>query len=75
MPGYKVKVTYVYPVCAVNPEGALNTVPLVIKGKFIAFHGEGTTEVLDTDGKVVLTAKLVDVPKEKEVKNGTPSYG
>ena len=65
MPDYLVRVTYAYPVSAVNAEDAFNTVPIVIKARFIGFHGEGTIEVLDTEGKMVLTAKLVTEPKKK----------
>ena len=59
MPNYLVKVVYTYPVTAVNTEDALSTVPFVIKGKFIGFHGEALTEVLNASTKqVVLRAKL-----------------
>lgn len=58
MPYYKVKVTYTYPVEAISAEDALSTVPVIIKARFIGFHGEGITEILNTDGEVVLKAKL-----------------
>jgi len=61
MPDYIVKVQYRYPVQAVSPEDALSTVPTVIKGRFIGFHGEGTTEIIDSEGEVVLKAELVAV--------------
>lgn len=64
MPNYNVKVTYLYPVSAVSPQDALSTVPMVIKGRFIGFHGEGTTEVIDQDGNVVLKAELVTLPNK-----------
>jgi len=63
MPDYKVKVQYQYPVQAVSPEDALATVPHVIKGRFIGFHGEGTTEILNADGEIVLKAELVPATK------------
>jgi len=65
LPNYQVRVQYQYPVCAVSPEDALTTVPFVIKGRFIGFHGEGTTEIINTEGEVVLTAELVTNPEEK----------
>ena len=64
MPDYKVRVQYQYPVQAVSPQDALDTVPLVIKGRFIGFHGEGTTEIIDANGKVVLKAELVPATKK-----------
>jgi len=63
MPDYKVKVTYTYPVSAVDPQDALSTVPIVIRGRFTGFHGEGITEILNTEGEVVLKAELVTVNK------------
>jgi len=59
MPEYLVRVTYAYPVSALNAEDALTTVPAVIKGRFIGFHGEGKAEILDGEGKVVLAAELM----------------
>jgi len=59
MPDYTVRVTYTYPVSAVNAEDALSTVPIVIKARFAGFHGEGLTDILDKEGNIVLTAKLV----------------
>ena len=64
MPDYKVKVTYTYPVQAVSAEDALSTVPTVIKGRFIGFHGEGITEILNAAGEVVLKAELVPASKK-----------
>ena len=64
MPDYKVRVQYQYPVQAVSPQDALDTVPIVIRGRFIGFHGEGTTEIINTEGEVVLKAELVPVVKE-----------
>lgn len=64
MPDYKVKVTYQYPVSAIDAKDAFNTVPVVIKGRFISFHGEGTVEILDADEKVVLKAELIPVSKK-----------
>ena len=63
MPDYKVKVTYIYPVNAVDARDALSTVPMVIKAKFAGFHGEGIVEIVNAEGEVVLKAELV--AKEK----------
>lgn len=57
MPDYKVRVTYVYPVSAVNAEDALSTVPIATRLKYP--NAEGRTEILNGAGEVVLTAKLV----------------
>ena len=59
MPDYKVRVTYTYPVSAVDAQDALSTVPTVIKAKFNGFHGEGITEIINDQGEVVLKAELV----------------
>lgn len=59
MPDYVVKVEYRYPVQAISAEDALSTVPTVIKGRFMGFHGEGATEIINADGEVVLKAELV----------------
>jgi len=64
MASYVVKVSYSYTVDAVNAEDALSTVPFVIKARFNGFHGEGTTEVIDADGEVVLKAELVPASKK-----------
>jgi len=58
MPEYLVRVTYTYPVSATDAKNALSTVPMVIKARFACFHGKGTTEILDSKGKVVLRAEL-----------------
>ena len=59
MPKYLVKVTYTYPVCAVDAEDALSTVPQVIRTRYIGVHAEGLTEILDASTKeVVLRAQL-----------------
>lgn len=68
MPKYKVKVTYSYPVEAVSAEDALSTVPIVIRAKFIGFHGEGMTEILNDQGEVILKAKSVPVTELIPVK-------
>ena len=65
MPKFLVRVQYSYEVQAIDPKDALNTVPLVIKGRFIGFFGEGKTEIVNAEGEVVLTAKLVTEPKKK----------
>ena len=64
MPDYKVKVQYQYPVQAISPQDALSTVPFVIKARFNGFHGKGITEVIDAEGKTVLTAELVPATKK-----------
>jgi len=64
VPDYKVRVTYTYLVQAVSAEDALSTVPVVIKARFGGLHGKGTTEVINTDGEVVLKAELVLATKK-----------
>ena len=64
MPDYKVKVTYIYPVQAISAEDALSTVPTIIKARFIGFHGEGITEIINSKGEVVLKAELVTTKKK-----------
>ena len=59
MSKYLVKVSYTYPVDAVDAKDALSTVPQVIRLKYIGVSAEGLTEILDAStNKVVLTAKL-----------------
>ena len=59
MPKYIVRVTYSYPVGAVNAEEALATVPTVIQMRFAGIYGEGLTEIVNAStNEVVLTAKL-----------------
>lgn len=70
MPDYTVKVTYTYPIQAVSAEDALSTVPIVIKGRFIGFHGEGLTEIINAEGEVVLKAELAQ-RKEDYVRTKT----
>ena len=65
MPDYVVRVSYEYPVSAISPKDAMDTVPMVIKGRFIGFLGKGITEILNTEGEVVLKAKLVTKPRGK----------
>ena len=69
MPNYIVKVTFKYPLCAVNPKDALSTVPMVIKTRFAGVLASGETEISDADTKaVVLTAVLnPDQPKKEKV--------
>ena len=64
MPDYKVRVTYTYPVQAISAEDALSTVPTIIKARFIGFHGEGITEIINAKGEVVLKAELVTTKKK-----------
>lgn len=63
MPDYKVRVTYVYPVSAVNAEDAFSTLEIATKLRYP--NGEGKAEVINTEGEVVLTAELVTKPKVK----------
>ena len=58
---YKVKVSYEYPVDAVNAEDALKTVPIAERIHWQ--NAEGTLEVFDADGKRVL--KAVKIEKER----------
>lgn len=59
MPKYIVKVTFTYPVSAVDAENALSTVPQVIKMRYIGIHAQGLTEIIDeATGDKVLTAVL-----------------
>ena len=73
MPNYTVKVTFTYPVSAVNAEDALSTVPQVIRMRYIGVHAEGLADILDATGKSVLTAKLTypedDLRTEKELED------
>jgi len=64
LPDYKVRVTYTYPVQAVDAQDALSTVPIVIKARFNGFHGIGITEVINADGEVVLKAELVPATRK-----------
>ena len=64
MPDYKVRVTYTYPAQAISAEDALSTVPTIIKARFIGFHGEGITEIINAEGEVVLKAELVTTKKK-----------
>ena len=63
MPDYVVRVIYEYPVSAISAEDALSTVPIATRLKYL--NAEGITEILNAEGKVVLTAKLVTKPREK----------
>ena len=65
MPKFLVRVQYSYEVQVIDPKDALDTVPQVIKGRFMGFHGEGKTEILNAKGEIVLTAKLVTEPRKK----------
>ena len=58
MPKYLVRVKYEYPVEAVNAEDAFNTVPIATRLKYL--NADGTTEIINSEGKVVLRAKLVN---------------
>ena len=64
MPDYKVRVTYTYPVEAVDAQDALSTVPIVIRARFNGFHGQGMTEVINAEGETVLKAELVPATKK-----------
>jgi len=76
LPDYKVRVVYTYLVQAISAEDALSTVPTVIKGRFIGFHGEGLTEIINNDGRVVLKAKLVNhTEQSNQIKKGGNNGG
>jgi hypothetical protein len=53
---YRVRVSYEYPVDALNAEDALNTVPLATRLKYM--NSEGITEIFNSDGERVLIAVL-----------------
>ena len=38
--------------------------PIVIKARFNGFHGDGTTEIINAEGEIVLKAKLGTFPKD-----------
>ena len=57
MPKYRVRITYEYPVQAVSPHDALDTVPIATRLKYL--NADGTTEIINSEGKVVLKARLV----------------
>jgi len=65
VPDYEVHIHYVYKVQAVNAEDALSTVPIATRLKYI--NADGTTEIINSEGKVVLKAKLVN-KNTKEIK-------
>ena len=59
MPKYLVKVTYTYPVTALNAKDAFSTVPMVIHMRYIGGTAEGVAEIIGADsGEVVLKAAL-----------------
>lgn len=59
MPGYKVKVTYEYPVSAVNAKDAFDTLPVVIKTRLPMVITAGTVEIFDgSTGQLALKAQL-----------------
>jgi len=58
MTKYLVRVEYEYPVDAIDAEDALSTVPIATRLKYV--NAEGTTEIINSEGKVVLKAKLVN---------------
>jgi hypothetical protein len=55
---YKVKVSYEYPVDAVNAEDALSTLDTAIRLKFA--NAEGLVEIFEADGKRVLKAVKIE---------------
>ncbi len=58
LPDYKVRVTYEYPVSAINAKDALGTISIAIASRVVC-TAQGTAEVIRTeDNKVVLTAQL-----------------
>ena len=58
MPKYRVRIVYEYPVDAVNAEDAFATIPIATRLKYL--NADGTTEIINSEGKVVLKAKLVN---------------
>jgi len=68
MPNYNMEVTYRYPVSAVNPKDALDTIPQTIKLRYIGVMATGDAKIVEAaTGKVVLTAKLVEKAEKMEV--------
>ena len=67
MPKYLVKVTCTYPVEAAGAKGALSTVPMVIKMRYIGGHAEGITEIIDASTKEVVMKAVLN-PAKREVK-------
>ncbi|MFH1016355.1 MAG: hypothetical protein V1771_05095 [Chloroflexota bacterium] len=65
MPEYTVRVTYTYPVTAVDAKDALSTVPIAIQARFN--NGEGLAEIIDDENDVVLQAKMVTSDFQKEM--------
>ncbi len=68
MSKYLVLVIYEYSVDAINTEDAFGTVPIATRLKYL--NADGTTEIINSEGKVVLKAKLVTktgVASSKEV--------
>jgi hypothetical protein len=61
---YLVRVTYEYPVDSVNAKDALSTVPMATRLKYL--NADGTTEIINSEGKVVLKAKLVNKRSYKD---------
>lgn len=62
MPCFIVKVIFTYPVTAVDAQGALSTVPEVIRMKWAGRSGEGVTEILDAVTKEVLLKAGLHLP-------------
>ena len=65
MTKYLVRVKYEYPVDAINAEDALSTVPIATRLKYL--NADGTTEIINSEGTVVLKAKLVNKKEEAKV--------
>lgn len=71
MPEYDVKVTFTYPVGAVDAEDALLTVPEVIRMRLAGVGGEGQVEISDRATKaIVLTAAIT-----QQARNGATVKG
>jgi nitroimidazol reductase NimA-like FMN-containing flavoprotein (pyridoxamine 5'-phosphate oxidase superfamily) len=68
MPNYNIEVTYRYPVDSLDAKDALDTLPQVIKSRYIGVMATGEARIVEAcSGKVVLTAKLVEKAEKMEV--------
>jgi len=65
MSKYFVRVIYEYPVDTINAEAALSTVPIATRLKYA--NADGTTEIINSEGTVVLKAKLATANSKTEV--------
>ena len=68
MPNFTVRVTYEWPVDAVNPADAMSTVQLVTRSRFTQAVVTGKAEVIEPDtGRVQLTAQLVTRARQPHI--------